>query len=108
MIANALLIRWNDGWLERTNPQSIADRGRREALLGLGAAPSIGEVDRVADGHLSVFARDRTSAAADVDPLTEDDTPYLGYRVGDSVQIPGRFNVGAETQRVIAMTCTED
>ena len=93
MIANVLLIRYFGGWHERTNPDSIPTRGRRETLLGLGAAQSTGEVERIADGQLTAFARDRVAVAADVDPTNEAATPYLGYKLGDAIVIPARFRL---------------
>lgn len=108
MIANALLVRWSGGWTERTNGASVTARGRREALFGIGAIQSEGEAHHIADQQLEVWARDRLTTAADIDPVSDNETPYLGYRIGDTLEVPSRFMGDAEPQRVVAMTVVED
>lgn len=98
----SLLLRYRDGWAERVDAASVAAYGRREALLEIGAPGSVDEVYRMADGQFSWFANPRTEITAGVLPMSLDDTPYIAFRVGDSVTCPD----GVE--RVLAITCAED
>lgn len=104
---NALLVRWSGGWAEVLDAASITARGRSEALLGLGAAQSIAEVERVAAAQLATYASPRTEVTADLIPIDETDTPYLAFRVGDSVTVPD-WDGSATLERIVALTVAED
>lgn len=107
MPTNALLVRWANGYREATDAASIATWGRREALLGLGAAQSEGEVDRITAERLVAYAEPRTEITLDVAPVDDTDTPYIAFTVGDTYQVPDE-GLAAAPQRVLAMTLTED
>lgn len=107
MAANALLVRWFYGWSEVRDDAAIAANGRREALLGIGAAHSREEMVRVAQSQLAIFADTRTEISADVVPVDETDTPYLGFNIGDTITVPGMDGTPT-AERVMAVTVSED
>lgn len=107
MQANALLVRYTLGWLERTDPAAITADGRKEALLGIGAIQSAAEANRIADQQLAVYADVRTAIAADLEPVGPADTPYLAFGVGDTITVDDYDGTPVE-ERVISMTVTED
>lgn len=107
MITNALLIRWSGGWAERVNAASVTTHGRREAVLGLGAVQSIDEVYRIADEQLEIYASPREQISADIEPMSDTDTPYLGFTVGDTITVPDSTGTPS-AERVIAITVSED
>lgn len=98
----AFLLRWKDGWSERTSASSISSYGRRETLLEIGAPTSIEEIYRVADKQFVFFATPRTSMDAGTAPILGADEPYLNYKVGDEIVTPDG------NQRVLAITMKED
>lgn len=103
----AFLVRWAGGWHEVTDDTAVALHGRHEALLGLGALASVDEVERVARLQLDLFARSRVEIAAEVWPRHDDERPFVGYHVGDTIEVPGLS--GALTrERVTAVTVAED
>jgi hypothetical protein len=103
MPTNALLIKHENGWAERT---ATADPERIEALLALGALTSLPEVYRVADVQLDIFARFREQVTVGLSPVATK-LPYSGYNVGDTVVVPRALG-GTSTERVQAITVTED
>lgn len=107
MASNALLVRWSGGWREVIDADSISERGRREALLGLGAVQSAGEVDSIAKEELRLFASERAAIAIDIDPTSDDDIPGAGFQVGDMVPVPDRF-LTSSNQRCVSITLTEN
>lgn len=98
---NALLVRWVGGWHEVTDAASITAHGRREALLGLGAAQSVREVERIAARQLDIYADVRTSVT--VSPTDVVTVPGLG----DRVTVPDSDGTPV-LERVMARTFTED
>lgn len=76
-----MLTLYNGGWLERTKGNEL----RIEATLGLGALPSPQEAAKWADSQLDIYGTARDEIAVAVEPASEADTPYLAYRVGDTV-----------------------
>lgn len=106
-LTNGALVRWPGGWHEVTDASSISANGRSEGLLGLGVVQSIPELERVATGQLDVYANPRETIAVDLVPVTESDTPYLSFLVGDTVTVPD--SAGDDTtERVLALTVSED
>jgi hypothetical protein len=101
---NALLVRWQGGWHEVLDEASIAAHGRSEMLLGLGAAHTLSEVETIARRLLADRARPRREITAEIAPQGATDTPYVGFGVGDTVDL-GAFS-GRE--RVMALTVAED
>lgn len=98
----AFLLRWKDGWAERTKSTSISAYGRREALLEIGAPTSIEEIYRLADKQFKYFADPRTTINTRIAPVLGGDEPYIDYLVGDSITTPDG------TERVLAITMQED
>lgn len=129
MIAKRLLVRWSFGWYEVTDvsgytPEMFANPGTpesgifdeelwllapvmQEAMLSLGSSQDLFGMIMLARGQLSIFANPRTEIGADLAPVDEDETPYLGFRVGDKVTVP---DIDGEpvVERVMAITVTED
>lgn len=107
MPSNTLLVRWAGGWTEVTDDDAIDAWGRREAMLSLGAVQSVQEAQRVATGQLAVFADVRTEVTCDIEPIGDADTPYVSFRVGDTVTVPD--SDGTPTvERVRAITFVRD
>lgn len=102
MIANALLVLWHGGWRERLNYDVISGSVRVEGLLGLGSIQSPQEADRIADAQLDLFSTPQVEITIGMDPLSEEDTPYLGYNLGDTMTI------AESVERVISISITED
>ena len=107
MLANVLLIRWVGGWAERFDTTSIVANGRREAVISLGAVQSVEEAYRIADEQLRIYANIRSQITADVEPASDADTPYLAYKVGDTITVPDETGAGS-SERVVAITVAED
>lgn len=107
MPSNVMLVRWAGGWTEETNTAGVTAWGRREAMLSLGAVQSEVEAQRIAGRQLNQFADVRVEITADVEPISSADTPYLAFRVGDTVTVPG-FDGSATDERVRAITVSRD
>lgn len=106
-LANALLVRWSQGWGEVTAPTSIATFGRHELLLGLGAARTFDEVNVIAQRMLNIYADVREQISADLQPSSATETPYIGFGVGDTITVPD--STGAATaERIMALTVSQD
>lgn len=107
MPTNVLLIRWEGGWHEatpkNTDLETLLPR-RIEGTLGLGAAQSTQEVDRIADKQLDLFKVGQVVVEGSIEPRFDDKgrTPYIGFQVGDKVSIAGN------PEYVINATVTED
>lgn len=86
---------------------TVAEHGRREALLTLGALQSAAEAARVADRQLAVFKDPRAEVIAGVEPTSNIDTPYIGYGIGDTVTVPG-IDGTPTVERVRAVNVVED
>jgi hypothetical protein len=104
---NALLVRWHFGWAERVDATSVSAHTRTEMTLGIGAARSLVEVYRIADGQLNVYRNPREQIDAGIQPVDDTDTPYLAYRVGDTVTVPDSTGASA-AERVLSITVSED
>ena len=107
MLANVLLIRWVGGWAEAFDTASIVANGRREATISLGAVQSYEEAQRIAAEQLSIYAASRAQIIADIEPVSNADTPYLGFNLGDTVTVPDAAGDPSQ-QRVLAVTVAED
>lgn len=108
MLANVLLVRYFEGWIEREDATSVAANGRKEAVLSLGALQSPDEAYRVADEQLAIFADIREQITADIEPTSDANTPYVGgWAVADVVTVPD--SAGDPTdEKVMAITVLED
>lgn len=104
MGANSLLIRWVGGWHVVSD---VTTNLKREALLGLGAAQSIPEVERIAADQLAVYRECRAQISAGVEPSLDADTPYVGFNVGDHVAVPDETGA-AVSERVMSVTVSMD
>lgn len=102
MPTNALLLRYDGGWAERTR---AASPERIEALLAIGAIISVSEVYRVADGQLNVFANPREQITLGLSPLAAK-LPYSGFTPGDTIIVPLAAG-GTGTERVQGVSVTE-
>lgn len=107
MPRNAILTRFKDGWVTRTNSGSISTYGRREGFLSVAAVEDEAGANAAGDGGLFVTANPRTSIVLGIEPLGDSDTPYLGYWPGDSVTAPNETGTPA-TYRCEGVTVTED
>ncbi len=84
--ATMLMVKWPGGWhmVDATPP---GERPKM-ALLGLGYVPSVAELERIAAQQLVRYADVRTAIVVGVEPRSDTETPGLGVRVGDTVQVP--------------------
>lgn len=102
MIQNVLLVRWQGGWIERTDATSIATYGRIEGALELGAQTELMEVENVADAQFPVLAYPVIAMDVGVEARNDSERAYISYDVGDTVNAPSPYN-----GRVVAITVTE-
>lgn len=101
--ATAVLVRWGPTWTHRESSAQIALWGRKEALLEIGQAKSIGQARRLADATLTEFGAPRTETNIEFLPVGDVDTPYVGgWGVGDTATVEG------DEHRVLSMTVGED
>lgn len=106
--ANAFLVGWPKGWLDRTRQESVDDVGYRvEATLGLGAALSIKEAWRDADAELDRLARTQETYELSFVPRDVTEVPGIGWFVGDfaAIEHPER---GTEAVEIVACRVTVD
>lgn len=108
MIVDALLTRWASGWSEVNRPDAIAVHGRREGFLSLGAVASRDEMTTIATQQLAVFGDPRTEIAADLVPVGNNDTPYVGFDMGDRILVPDLPGRSLSRERVKAITVAVD
>lgn len=99
---NSLLIRWPGGWHVVEDTADIAARGgkRLRGTLGLGAAPSLEEVERIAAEQLRIFGREREA----IEPAHRDDgptnRPYWAFGNRDRVLVD-RDDAGTQELEVV-------
>lgn len=108
MIVTALLVSWTGGWHDVTDAGAVTRWGRKEAMLGLGAVEELSEVETVSREQLVTFGDPLTEISCDTFPVGEPDTPYVGYRPGDMVTVPGRAGNPPLPERVQSITATMD
>lgn len=107
MLVNALLVRWQGGYIEVEDAASIATYGRCEGFLSLGNVPSAEQATVQATAILNQRAAPQVSVVAGVEPTGVGDVPLDDFGVGDSVTAPNQAGVN-ESLRVKAVTVTED
>ncbi len=102
MAVNALLIRWAGGWTEHVDTAAVLAHGRIEAFLDLGSIGSLAEVQRIAAAQLDEFANPRVQTDIAIEPRDDDETPYVGVNVGDTITVDG------ESHRILGMAVSVD
>lgn len=107
MIVNAMLVRWVGGWIEVLDTGSVTTLGRHEALLSLGAQEAEAEARRLAVAQLADVSKVRFEVAADVAPMGPVDKPFLGYTLGDRLNVPSWDGVSRPT-RITSMSGSVD
>ena len=107
-MANAFLIRWSAGWLERIDATAIgtANAGRHEDFLSAGQADSTAEALRLADSLLATFAQAQAEATMGLEPAGSD-VPYVNLNVGDTLTAPDE-NGTAVAYRCVGFVVGED
>jgi hypothetical protein len=100
--ASDLLVRWQRGWRLVSRE---GDGRKKMALIGLGALPSVQEVDRVAGGQLNRHADPRAAITAGFHPTVDADTPYLAFVPGDTITVPAEDGTPT-VERVMGITVT--
>jgi hypothetical protein len=105
MPTNALLVRWNGGWLEALHPDWVA-QGRKEGFLSVGAAQSAEEGLALGMGQVTDFGKVREGVEVETDPA-DDAVPYLTYDNGDTVMIAGS-DLTPRPTRVTSIAMVED
>lgn len=104
--ATELLVRWPGGW-HLVDATPIGARKKR-AVLGLGNAPSIAEVERIARAELAKYALERPSITIGIEPIDDTDRPYVAFVVADRITVPERSLLSGSLERVVALTVAED
>lgn len=102
MSANAMLVRWPQGWHWVANVTGL----RREMPLGLSCA-SVAEVETVALAQIDILGTARDEITVGLLTKTDADRFGIGYIEGDSVLVPDRTGALTE-QRIMSVTCTWD
>ena len=109
-LRNALLTRFDGGYRTDSNSGSISTHGRREGFLSLGNVRSSPNVGRSVSQLLTSFASGVTTVTAQIQPTSNDTTPYVGqWAPGASITVPRPSNSGTgEAMQVRAITVAED
>jgi hypothetical protein len=107
MPRNAILTRFKDGWVTRTNSSSISTYGRREGFLSVAAVEDETGANAAGDGGLFQTANPSTSIVLGIEPTGDADTPYLGYWPADSVTAPNESGTPT-VYRCEGVTVSED
>jgi hypothetical protein len=106
MSVNALYCKWVEGFTWVSNVPS--GRRRRERQVDLTGATHA-EVLRIGNALLDEFNDVRSQITVDVDPKSDAERAYLGYRKGDTVMVPDVDGTPtAERVRSITSTWTKD
>jgi hypothetical protein len=103
---NQTLIRTANGWIERTDPTSIATHGARGGYLELGAVDGTSEANRIADALMASRSAPNFSTSATLAPHDDDATPYRGYLLGDTIDVPNESDLD-EPMRLRSITMQE-
>jgi hypothetical protein len=105
MITNALLVKYQGGYVEVTDDTSIGADGRFEGYLTVQVSS---EADAIAAGTamLAVTTTAQPAVSLGIEPSTGDE-PYVDFGVGDTVTVPTPSG-GTLTERVVSLTVTED
>lgn len=82
---NTFLVLSHRGWDEVLDAGDVADDGRSEELLGLGAQHSFAEARRIARKQLAVYSQARLQLRATVVPTSMGEIPWLAYECGDTL-----------------------
>lgn len=113
-VVTALLVRWQGGFMERTDTGSVTSWGRKEGFLQLGNIANEGEVDRVCTAVFGFQSEPRVATVLSIEPQATDpdgvdhhDEPYVDFGVGDTITAPD-VDGTASVQRVVALTVAED
>jgi hypothetical protein len=109
MLANAILCRWNGGWIERTDSASIASNGRIELFINLGAIDHESEAYSMLDAQLTLWKTAQEEITPGVAPIATDgsDDAYIGYQIGDTITVP--TSTGSPvSKRVTSITIVEE
>jgi hypothetical protein len=107
VLVNALLVRWANGYHETEDAASIAEHGRYEGFLSLGAVQSTDEVERIAAAYFARFAAPTVTTTVGVEPTGADDVPFADWSVADYVTAPNEDG-DATSLRVLSLAVTED
>jgi hypothetical protein len=99
-----VLVLYRGGWREREVPDPDL---RIEGLLALGAAQHPVEADRIADSQLDLYAVEREEVTVGIEPIDETDCPYLGFNVGDTIELISD-EPEPEQIRVVGFAVSED
>ncbi len=109
MLANAILCRWNGGWIEAIDQDSIDEHGRIELFINLGAVDHQSEAYAMLNAQLALFKTPREEIKPGIAPINSqgDDDAYFGYQVGDIIGVPDSTGF-IEAKRVTAITIVEE
>lgn len=102
-LASRLLVRWEEGWIER----EVSRPWYREQALELPATLTLEQAERTADELLAVFSEERVEFSASVHPRTTAQMPFTTIQEGDWVQLPDRHGQ-LQSVRVLSIGATVD
>lgn len=106
--ANALLVQWEQGFVEVEDAAAIASLGTKVSALFSSDATSSADAEQVGRTELLRRAQDGWPAIlAGVEPTSAADCPYEAFRPGDWVTVPA-INGGTTVARVLSIQCQQD
>jgi hypothetical protein len=105
MRPNVVLVKYPQGYLERSDPARVAAEGRYEAYLELNIEYRQ-LVETVADALLAATSSPwRTTIG--FQPASTAEEPYTGFNVGDTITFPDQTGA-IVSQRVMSVSVTMD
>ncbi len=104
--SNALLVRYQNGYIESADEDSVDTWTRKEGFLSLGTDPSEDQVQTVAASTLAELAQPEVSTTAAPNAATGP-FPFVDFNVGDWITAPDETGTPASV-RVVAVTADED
>ncbi len=106
-LANTLLIRHGRGYMEVSDPASVAQWGRIESHLSLGGLVDPVQIEQQVLAFLALSGQLSLTVTAGIEPFMAD-TPYEDFTLGDTLTIPDESGVGTAQEQVVSLTVGED
>lgn len=106
--ANALLVQWEQGYVEVVDAAAIASVGTKITALLSTDATSSADAEQAGRTELLRMAQEGWPAiVAGVEPTSAADCPYEAFQTGSWVTVPS-INGGSTVARVLSIQCQQD
>lgn len=102
-----MLVRYDGGYTEVTDPASIAANGRYEAYLEIGGVQSLDDAKSIATIVMDATKGAQVSTAARVVPPAGAAVPFIDFDPGDIISVPDETGAVADA-RVMGVTVSGD